>query len=150
MRASVEFSDHLSAERRKEPGDGLVSGLIAAHDEADRLTEQEIISTAVLLLLLNAGHGSRGDRSPAGGALLRSPGRLAALRRGSVIRTRHKPPVADAGVTHLSVLRASTQRRVSSLVRYECVWIQGSNMSSWSSTQGSKRSLAIRYVPVWP
>ncbi len=42
MRASVEFSDYLSAERRKEPGDGLVSGLIAAHDEADRLTEQEI------------------------------------------------------------------------------------------------------------
>ncbi|MEU1166026.1 cytochrome P450, partial [Streptomyces sp. NPDC005921] len=57
VRASTEFSDYLRgliAERRRYPGDDLISGLIAAHDEDDRLTEQEMISTAVLLL--NAGH----------------------------------------------------------------------------------------------
>ena len=43
VRASVEFSAYLReliAERRAEPGDDLISGLIAAHDEGDRLTEQ--------------------------------------------------------------------------------------------------------------
>ncbi|WP_137988447.1 cytochrome P450 [Streptomyces vilmorinianum] len=57
VRASIEFSDYLRElieRRRKEPGDDLISGLIAAHDESDRLTEQEMISTCVLLL--NAGH----------------------------------------------------------------------------------------------
>uniref|UniRef100_UPI00404017FE LuxR C-terminal-related transcriptional regulator n=1 Tax=Streptomyces sp. DSM 41540 TaxID=3448657 RepID=UPI00404017FE len=57
VRASVEFSEYLRgliAERRERPGDDLISGLIAAHDEGDRLSEQEMISTCVLLL--NAGH----------------------------------------------------------------------------------------------
>ncbi len=57
VRASVEFSDYLReliAARREEPGEDLISGLIAAYDEGERLTEQEMISTCVLLL--NAGH----------------------------------------------------------------------------------------------
>lgn len=57
VRASEEFTSYLTdliATRRKEPGDDLISGLIAAYDEGDRLTEQEMISTCVLLL--NAGH----------------------------------------------------------------------------------------------
>ncbi|MFD9006510.1 cytochrome P450 [Streptomyces sp. NPDC059582] len=82
VRASVEFSDYLReliAARRKEPGDDLISGLIAAHDEGDRLTEQEMISTAVLLL--NAGHEATVNATVNGWwALFRHPGRLAALR----------------------------------------------------------------------
>ncbi|MEU6667137.1 cytochrome P450 [Streptomyces sp. NPDC046727] len=82
VRASVEFSDYLReliAERRKEPGDDLISGLIAAHDEGDRLTEQEMISTAVLLL--NAGHEATVNATVNGWyALFRNPGQLAALR----------------------------------------------------------------------
>jgi cytochrome P450 len=39
----------LVAERRKDPQDDLLSSLIAARDEGDRLTEAEIISTAILL-----------------------------------------------------------------------------------------------------
>ncbi|WP_432106198.1 cytochrome P450 [Streptomyces sp. bgisy091] len=57
VRASVEFSAYLReliAARRSDPGADLVSGLIAAHDDEDRLSEQEIVSTCVLLL--NAGH----------------------------------------------------------------------------------------------
>ncbi|GHA97190.1 cytochrome P450 [Streptomyces termitum] len=53
VRASVEFSAYLRelfARRRTDPGDDLVSALLAV----DGLTEQERISTCVLLL--NAGH----------------------------------------------------------------------------------------------
>lgn len=82
VRASVEFSEYLReliAERRKEPGEDLISGLIAAHDEGDRLTEQEMISTAVLLL--NAGHEATVNATVNGWyALFRNPGQLAALR----------------------------------------------------------------------
>ncbi|MCL6672936.1 cytochrome P450 [Streptomyces panaciradicis] len=82
VQASVEFSEYLReliAERRKEPGDDLISGLIAAHDEGDRLTEQEMISTAVLLL--NAGHEATVNATVNGWyALFRNPEQLAALR----------------------------------------------------------------------
>ncbi|MFE9677448.1 cytochrome P450 [Streptomyces sp. NPDC006259] len=82
VRASVEFSEYLReliAARRKEPGDDLISGLIAAHDEDDRLTEQEMISTAVLLL--NAGHEATVNATVNGWwALFRNPDQLAALR----------------------------------------------------------------------
>ncbi|MCW5252305.1 MULTISPECIES: cytochrome P450 [unclassified Streptomyces] len=83
VRASVEFSDYLRAliaERRRTPGDDLVSGLIAAHDEDDdRLTEQEMISTCVLLL--NAGHEATVNGTVNGWwSLFRNPDQLAALR----------------------------------------------------------------------
>ncbi|MEU4872658.1 cytochrome P450 [Streptomyces sp. NPDC021608] len=82
VRACVEFSDYLReliAARRKEPGEDLMSGLIAAHDEGDRLTEQELISTAVLLL--NAGHEATVNATVNGWwTLLRHPEQLAALR----------------------------------------------------------------------
>ncbi|MGP2436035.1 cytochrome P450 [Streptomyces sp. JW3] len=83
VRASVEFSDYLReliAARREHPGDDLVSGLVAAHDEDDdRLTEQEMISTCVLLL--NAGHEATVNATVNGWrALFQNPEQLAALR----------------------------------------------------------------------
>lgn len=82
VRASVEFSEYLReliAARREKPGEDLVSGLIAAHDEGDRLTEQEMVSTCVLLL--NAGHEATVNATVNGWwALLRHPAQLAALR----------------------------------------------------------------------
>ncbi|MEV6726041.1 cytochrome P450 [Streptomyces xanthochromogenes] len=98
VRASVEFTAYLReliAERRKKPGrDDLISALIAAHDEEGeegeegdegggtsprRLTEQEMISTCVLLL--NAGHEATVNTTANGWyALLRNPAQLAALR----------------------------------------------------------------------
>ncbi|KUN79757.1 cytochrome [Streptomyces bungoensis] len=82
VRASVEFSGYLReliAARRAEPGEDLISALIAAHDEGDRLTEQEMISTAVLLL--NAGHEATVNATANGWwALFRHPDQLAALR----------------------------------------------------------------------
>ncbi|MFJ9826695.1 cytochrome P450 [Streptomyces sp. NPDC101160] len=58
VRASIEFSDYLReliARRRKDPGEDLISGLLGVAESAEgALTEQEMISTCVLLL--NAGH----------------------------------------------------------------------------------------------
>lgn len=82
VRASVEFSAYLRAliaERRAHPGEDLVSGLIAAHDEDGRLSEQEMISTCVLLL--NAGHEATVNTTANGWwTLLRHPEQLAELR----------------------------------------------------------------------
>ncbi|EPH46348.1 cytochrome P450 [Streptomyces aurantiacus] len=88
VHASVEFSSYLReliAARRREPGDDLISALIAAHDEGtghdegDRLSEQEMISTCVLLL--NAGHEATVNSTANGwNALFSHPEQLAALR----------------------------------------------------------------------
>lgn len=81
VRASVEFSAYLReliARRRKEPGEDLISGLIAAHDEEGRLSEQEMISTCVLLL--NAGHEATVNTTVNGWwTLFRHPEQLASL-----------------------------------------------------------------------
>ncbi|MFF3415391.1 cytochrome P450 [Streptomyces sp. NPDC002698] len=82
VRASVEFTEYLRGlieARRKEPGDDLISGLIAAYDEGDRLTEQEMISTCVLLL--NAGHEATVNSTVTGWwTLFRHPAQLETLR----------------------------------------------------------------------
>ncbi|MFF2007478.1 cytochrome P450 [Streptomyces sp. NPDC058195] len=82
VRASLDFSAYLReliAQRRENPGPDLISALIAAHDEGERLTEQEMISTCVLLL--NAGHEATVNTTVNGWwTLLRHPGQLAALR----------------------------------------------------------------------
>lgn len=74
----------MIAERRKNPGEDLVSALIAAYDDesgdaAARLSEQEMISTCVLLL--NAGHEATVNTTANGWrTLLHNPAQLAALR----------------------------------------------------------------------
>jgi len=55
--ATVEFSDFMRAyidQRRKAPRDDLLSELIAAEQAGEKLSTDELISTAILLL--NAGH----------------------------------------------------------------------------------------------
>ncbi len=52
-----EFSDFLRdyvAERKKSPGDDLLSLLIAAQEDGQKLSEDELVSSTILLL--NAGH----------------------------------------------------------------------------------------------
>ena len=56
-RATKEFSDFLRgyvAERKKKPGDDLLSLLIAAQEDGQKLSEDELVSSTILLL--NAGH----------------------------------------------------------------------------------------------
>ncbi|MDQ0795452.1 cytochrome P450 [Streptomyces sp. B1I3] len=82
VQASAEFSAYLRGlitARRGDPGPDLISALIAAHDDDDRLTEQEIVSTCVLLL--NAGHEATVNATVNGWwTLFRHPGQLASLR----------------------------------------------------------------------
>lgn len=56
-RAAKAFSDYirsLATERRYNLGDDLISHLLAAEAQGDKLTEDELVSTVILLL--NAGH----------------------------------------------------------------------------------------------
>ena len=82
VRATVEFSDYLRGvvhERRRAPGDDLLSQLVQVGDAGDRLTEDELIATAILLL--NAGHeASVNGAANAWRTLFRHPDALAALR----------------------------------------------------------------------
>ncbi|MFD7237832.1 cytochrome P450 [Streptomyces syringium] len=82
VRASLDFSAYLReliTARRARPGDDLITALVHAHDEGDRLTEQEMVSTCVLLL--NAGHEATVNATGNGWwAFFRHPDQLAALR----------------------------------------------------------------------
>ncbi len=81
VRASVEFSDYLRAlsrGRRAHPGDDLISALTQVVEEGERLTEDELIGTCVLLL--NAGHEATVNLTTLGWrALFRNPEQLAGL-----------------------------------------------------------------------
>jgi len=80
--ASIEFSDYLanlSRARRANPGSDLISGLTQVVVEGDRLTEDELVGTCVLLL--NAGHEASVNGSGNGWwALFRNPAELERLR----------------------------------------------------------------------
>lgn len=82
VRATVEFSDYLRSvvrERRRSPGDDLLSQLVQVGEAGDRLSEDELIATAILLL--NAGHeASVNGAANAWWTLFRHPDALAALR----------------------------------------------------------------------
>lgn len=49
--AMLGFFTQLLAEKRREPADDLLSDLIAARDDGDRLSEDELMSLAFLILL---------------------------------------------------------------------------------------------------
>lgn len=82
VHACVEFSDYLrtlSRERRADPQDDLISALAQVVDDDQRLTEDELIGTCVLLL--NAGHEATVNVTGNGWwSLFRNPGQLARLR----------------------------------------------------------------------
>jgi hypothetical protein len=81
-RASTQFSEYLRGlirERRARPTDDLISGLVHVLDEGDRLTEDEMIGTCVLLL--NAGHEATVNSTGIGWwSLFRHPDQLERLR----------------------------------------------------------------------
>ncbi len=81
--ATLEMEDyfrHLVAERRRSPGDDLLTQLIAAEDHGDQLSTQELLSTAILLFA--AGFETTTNLIGNGLlALLRHPDQLERLRR---------------------------------------------------------------------
>ena len=100
--AMIGYFRNLFAARRREPADDLLSALISARDDTDRLSEDELLSMAWLLLV--AGHETTVNLI-AGGvlALLLNPGELARLRAdpallGNAVEEmlRYVSPVNDA------------------------------------------------------
>jgi cytochrome P450 len=93
----------LVEQRRREPGDDLMSGLIAVEESGDQLTEDEIIATCNLLLV--AGHETTVNLiANAILAMLRRPWQWAALgaeaqRVSAVVEEtlRYDPPVQLMG-----------------------------------------------------
>ena len=79
--AGNEFAAYfhaLVAKRRESPGDDLLTALIAAEDDGERLTEDELVSTCIFLLA--AGHETTVNLISGGMlALLRHPEQLALL-----------------------------------------------------------------------
>ena len=74
-----EYFDDIIALRRRDPRDDLISALIAAEDEGERLTHDEVLAT--LLLLLVAGNETTRNLIGNGTlALLRNPEQLQLLR----------------------------------------------------------------------
>ncbi|WP_079145900.1 cytochrome P450 [Streptomyces lydicus] len=94
-RARQEFTDYLRelvVERRRAPGDDLLSALVGVHDDGDKLTENELLATCTLLLI--AGHETTVNLIGNGTlALLRHPDQLARLRR--------EPDLTDNAVEEL-------------------------------------------------
>ncbi|MFJ9003356.1 cytochrome P450 [Streptomyces canus] len=77
--AMLGFFTRLLADKRREPADDLLSDLIAVHDEGDRLSEDELMSLAFLILF--AGYENTVQLiGNAVLALFQHPGQLAALR----------------------------------------------------------------------
>lgn len=93
------FFTDLIAKRRAEPRDDLISALIAAEDQGNQLSEEELLATCSLLLI--AGHETTVNLIGNGVlALLRNPGQLQLLRDDpSLVKTaveevlRYDPPV---------------------------------------------------------
>jgi cytochrome P450 len=91
----LQFSQYffeLLAERRKHPGDDLLSGLVAVEDDGTVLSEGELLSTCILLLV--AGHETTVNLISGGAlALLRHPEQLDRFRRD--------PEVTRSGVEEM-------------------------------------------------
>ncbi|MFI7341059.1 cytochrome P450 [Streptomyces sp. NPDC050085] len=99
----------LIDQKRARPGDDLLSALVAARDDGDRLTDEEVTSMAFLLVV--AGHQTTANLLANGlYALLAHPGQLAAVREDFTLLPglieevlRHESPFA------LASLRYTTQ-----------------------------------------
>jgi unspecific monooxygenase len=111
--AIVQFAQYfveLIEKRRRTPGDDLLTALIAAEEEGNKLSEDELLATCILLLI--AGHETTVNLIGNGMlTLLRHPQRLAELRDDpSLIRTaveellRFDPPVQMTARTALEDL----------------------------------------------
>jgi len=75
-----EYFEGIIALRRQDPQDDLVSALLAAEEEGDRLSHGELLATLLLLLVA----GNETTRNLIGNgmlALLRNPGELQRLKR---------------------------------------------------------------------
>jgi cytochrome P450 len=79
IREMTEYFGSLIERRRLDPGSDVTSGLIAAHDEGDKLSAEELVANCVLLLF--AGHETTTHLIGNGlQALMRHPEQFADLK----------------------------------------------------------------------
>ena len=115
IRHFMDYFRELIARRRGEPGDDVLTALLAAEEDGERLTEQDLLSTCILLLI--AGHETTVNLIGNGTlALLRNPGELQRLQSepsliGSAIEEmlRFDAPVQMTGRTALTDLDVGGQ-----------------------------------------
>jgi cytochrome P450 len=87
LRELSDYLDALVSDRRSSPGEDLISALIAARNNGDSLSSEEVVATAAMLLF--AGHGSSTNAVGNGLlALLRNPVQRDALADGAVTAER--------------------------------------------------------------
>ncbi len=87
-REFAEYMGDLAGRKTAEPGDDMISHLVSVRDGSDRLSGEELVASAILLL--NAGHEASVNGLGNGMvALLEHPGELARVRsdRGLVATT---------------------------------------------------------------
>ena len=101
MRDFVTYLRELFDRRRREPADDLVSALLQAEDAGDSLSEEELFSTVILLIV--AGHETTVSLiGSAVLALLREP--------AAVARLRSRPELIPAAVEELLRREAPVDR----------------------------------------
>lgn len=114
----TNFLRTLIAERRRNPGDDLISEFIAARDGADQLVDEEIMHACIMVFVA----GNETTKSLIGnaiGALLDHPDQLALLRNAP----------DRVGNAVLEVLRWSTPLQHSKRVASEPVLIGGKSIA---------------------
>jgi cytochrome P450 len=88
----THYMSKLIAQKRKEPGEDLISALVQATDEGGRLTNRELVTLSLALLM--AGYDSTGDQiTLCFLSLLHEPERMVTLRAD--------PDLVPAEVEHL-------------------------------------------------
>jgi pimeloyl-[acyl-carrier protein] synthase len=100
---AIQYFEHAIEERRRDPHEDLLSALVAAEDAGDKLSQEELMSTCILLLVA----GTETTTNLIGNsvyALLRNPGQMRRLREDpSLIETaveeflRYETPVQLTG-----------------------------------------------------
>ena len=109
----------LAATRRAEPQDDLLTALVTAEDDGDRLTEDELLSTAMLLLI--AGHETTVN--------LIANGTLALLRDPALRAQVAEDPECAAGVVE-EVLRLDPPVQLTMRIPLEDVDVPGGRVSA--------------------
>jgi pimeloyl-[acyl-carrier protein] synthase len=115
--AGIEFRGYLHeliADRRRHPGDDILSALVDAEDEGDVLTSAELVSTCVLLLV--AGHETTSG--------LIGNGTLALLRHRDQLRRLHDDPSLIRGAIE-ELLRYDSPVQLSGRLALEDMEIDG-------------------------
>ena len=169
--AMIRYFMALLAVKRQESADDLLSALISARDNEDRLSENELVSMAFLLLV--AGHETTVNLIGNGVlALLLNPAELARLRAepslvGGAVEEllRHVNPVNNAtfrfaaepveiggvrvsrGDPVLVALSSANRIRLASVTRTGWTWA-GTARGTWRSATASTTAWARRW-PGW-